>query len=153
MARYRRYQTDPVAQEPAEATSPSPVESPATIEPPKPVKPKVNPVDALRADYDRLAKLVPTLKRDTPEWKKAMEEKKAAFGRWHTAAKSLDTVDEKTFVAALRKELSAAPAKEVVVATADRWGWAVSMMDEFPKTTFRLDLDMDRLGKPFVIHR
>lgn len=43
-------------------------------------------VSSLRADYDRLVKLVPTLKAGTPEFKQAMEAKRAAFGAWHKAA-------------------------------------------------------------------
>jgi len=64
----------PVIVEPAEVAQP--------VEVPPPPVPTVHP---LRAEYERLAKLVPTLKRDTPEFKQAMADKKLAAEKWNAS--------------------------------------------------------------------
>lgn len=80
--------------EPTPAAPPEPEVAPEAV--PDPVEPAapvpevvvVAPTVAdLRAEYDRLAKLVPTLKRDGAEWKDAMQAKLLAFTAWHAAAK------------------------------------------------------------------
>jgi hypothetical protein len=48
----------------------------------------VSDVQSLRDEYDRLARLVPTLKRDSAEFKAAMEAKRRAFMAWHAASQT-----------------------------------------------------------------
>jgi hypothetical protein len=106
MARRRRIREDFAAPTPAPIAEPEPVAEPVTAvevppdvvndppEPPPdtppavvfiPAAPSSPSVSELRAEYERLARLVPTLKPGSPEFKAAMEAKRLAFIAWHNA--------------------------------------------------------------------